>query len=457
MIRRLHLEQVGGVSGDMLLGALIGLGIDPREMEQALRGLGLPELTLVATSVERNGAPATRVEVLADGRPAEDHQPGANQAHHHDHPREHPHEHGHDHPHEHGHDHPHEHGPHLRRLPDIVRLVEGSDLPAEVRSQALAIFRRLAEAEAEVHGTGIDQVHFHEVGALDSIADVVGAAWGFHRLGIDRVTTGPFVLGRGEVQMAHGNWPVPAPATLVLLAGAPVRFVNLIGETVTPTGAAILVTLAEPVLDLPVMTLERVAAGAGRREWPDRPNILRAFLGSAAPETTAIQAAATAGVLPPISGAIVESVALLATQVDDMTPQAIADLMTRLLAAGALDVLVTPGLMKKGRPGFALEVVCQPADEGRLATLMFQHSSTLGVRLGREWRYALERRVVSIETPLGEARVKFTRRPGKPGEAIPEFDDCQKISQLTGKSLQHVMETVRRAGQIALESGRLSL
>lgn len=451
-MRRLHFEQVGGVSGDMLLGALIGLGIDPREMEEALRGLGLPELTLRAGPVERNGAPATRVEVLADGKSAEGNPPATGSGHHHGHDHVGPTSHRHGSEPASGHAHEHEH----RRLPDIVRLVEASGLPAEVQSRALAVFRRLAEAEAEVHGIGIDDVHFHEVGALDSIADVVGAVWGFHRLGIERLTTGPFVLGRGEVQMAHGNWPVPAPATLALLAGAPVRLVDLTGETVTPTGAAILVTLAESSLELPVMTLERVAAGAGRREWPDRPNILRAFLGNSS-ESVGSDPVMASGIPVTIPGTKLEMVVVLATQVDDMTPQAMSDLMNRVMAAGALDVLVTPCLMKKGRPGFTLKVIAQVAEEGPLAMLILQKSSTLGVRLVREWRYLLERRVVLIDTSFGPARVKITQRPGEPPEAIPEFDDCQKISQSTGKRLQMVLDEVRGAGQRALESGLISL
>lgn len=460
-MRHLHLEQVGGVSGDMILGVLIGLGIDPVEMEEALRSLGLPELTLRASAVERNGAPATRVEVLADGKLVEDHQPVVEEGHAHEHSHGHSHDHSHDHshPHAHPHDHaqlpghPHPHG--HRRLPDIVRLIEESRLSGEVKSGALAIFRRLAEAEAKVHGIGLEEVHFHEVGALDSIADVVGAAWGFHRLGIDRLTTGPFVLGRGEVQMAHGNWPVPAPATLVLLEGAAVRFVDLTGETVTPTGAAILVTLAEPALEVPAMTLVRVAAGAGRREWPDRPNILRAFLGDDH-KPAGLELAALNEAPSPIADANLEMVSVLVTQVDDMTPQWVSDLMTRVLAAGALDVLASPCQMKKGRPGFEIKVVSRIESEGLLATLILQHSSTLGIRLCREWRYSLERRVVVIETPFGPARVKLTHRPGEPPEAIPEFDDCQKISHSTGIRLQVVMDAVRQAGQAALETGLIS-
>jgi uncharacterized protein (TIGR00299 family) protein len=319
-------------------------------------------------------------------------------------------------------------------------MVEAAPLPEAVRRRAVAIFRRLAEAEAAVHGTPVEDVHFHEVGAIDSIADVVGAAWSIHRLAVDRVTTGPFVLGRGEVAMAHGNWPVPAPATVRLIEGCPVRFVDLAGETVTPTGAAVLVTLAETVLDVPVMTLERTGAGAGGREWPDRPNILRAFLGTAdRPEG--------------VAGAARETIAVLGTQIDDMTPQAIADLAGRLMDAGALDVTVTPIVMKKGRPGFELSVYARPGQAGDVATRLLTWGTTLGVRVRMEDRFTLPRRVIRVETGWGPVRVKVTRRPDGTLEGHPEFDDCQEIGQREGKSLHYVVEETRRRAAELLERG----
>ncbi|HEX7879911.1 MAG TPA: nickel pincer cofactor biosynthesis protein LarC [Candidatus Eisenbacteria bacterium] len=432
-MRHLHFEQVGGVSGDMLLGALVGLGVDPGSLESALRSLGLPGLSLRVRAVERNGAPATRVEVLIDGRPADPHDHGHAHGHAHSHDA---HSHGHAHSHDthsHGQAHSHEH----RRLRDIEAMIDASSLPDAVRRDSLAIFRRLAEAEAAVHGTSVEEVHFHEVGAVDSIADVVGAVWSIHHLEVDRVTGGPFVLGRGEVAMAHGRWPVPAPATVRLIEGLPVRFVDLEGETVTPTGAAVLSSLATFVLDLPVMTLERSSAGAGGREWPDRPNILRAFLG-----VTEKQA--------PVAGTRMETIAVLGTQIDDMTPQGIADLADRLMEAGALDVTVTPLLMKKGRPGFGLSVYSSVREAGRMATLLLTVSSTLGVRVRMEERHVLARRVITVATRWGPVRVKVTHRPDGTIEGHPEFDDCQEISHRAHKSLHYVVEEARRAAAEAL-------
>jgi uncharacterized protein (TIGR00299 family) protein len=275
---------------------------------------------------------------------------------------------------------------------------------------------------------------------VDSIADVVGAVWSIHHLGVDRVSSGPFVLGRGEVAMAHGRWPVPAPATLRLIEGLPVRFVDLTGETVTPTGAAVLATLAEMVVELPVMTLERTSAGAGGREWPDRPNILRAFLGTADPPVS-------------VPEADTETIAVIGTQIDDMTPQGVADLVERLLAAGALDVTVTPILMKKGRPGFELSVYARPEEVGGMAGLLLTFGSTLGVRARTEERFVLRRRLITVDTPWGPVRIKVTRRPDGSIEGHPEFDDCQKISHQVHKPLHYVVEEARRVAKKVLSEG----
>jgi uncharacterized protein (TIGR00299 family) protein len=450
-MKQLHLEQVGGVSGDMLLGLLVDLGLDPVELERVLAGLGAPGLRLEVQRIESRGMPAVRARVLIGDRPAEE-APGPGHGHAHGHGHEHghahahAHEHGHEHAHAHAHEHGHAHGPargHTHRhYTEVVRLITGAALPEPVRDAALRVFRRLGEAEAFVHGTTLERVHFHEVGEWDSMADVVGVAWGLHRLGIERLTSGPFAFGRGEIEMAHGRWPVPAPATVRLCEGFPSRIVDLVGETVTPTGAALLTTLAGFPAELPPARLVKAGAGAGSRDWPDRPNVVRGFLSETMESS-------------PTGDPRREEVALVEATIDDMTPQALAALAASLFGPGVLDVTLHPVQMKKGRPGVEVRVLAAAGEEERVARQLLTTSTTLGVRFRREHRLVLDRRILPLELPEGTVAVKFARRPGGGWTAAPEFEDCLEISHRTGKPLHYVVDRVRAAAMEALEAGRI--
>ena len=404
----LYLDQVGGASGDMFLGLLVGLGADVTEMEKAIRRLGLGDVRLEAIAVERAGFPATHVRVIAQ----EEQGTPADQEHHH----------GRDQAHGHAHEHAHHHH---RSLSEIERAIRGSGLPAPVIDKAVRVFRRLGEAEAVVHGVAIDDVHFHEVGALDSIADIVGTCWGLETLGITRLVSSPFLLGRGRVSMAHGTWPVPAPAVLRLIEGFPSRITDIEGETVTPTGAALITTLADQVgADCP-MTVSRSAAGSGSREWPDRPNVLRGYLGTADVEAGS------------------DVVEVLEASIDDMTGEAAGWLVSTLLEGGALDVTLVPVMMKKARPGFHITILAPVGRADQLAHLLFRESTTLGVRHRREQRWVLERRIVSVKTVYGTVRVKLATLPGGEVRRSPEYEDCARLAREKGVPLIDVMNRAR--------------
>lgn len=451
----LYLEQVGGVSGDMLLATLLDLGLDLAELDAAVRGLGLTEFRLERQAVTRHGYDATRVVVhLTAGEapgvsvaPARgstppqghehSHEPGQGHAHTHAHEHPHAHEHAHEHPHEHEHEHPHTHAhahahehqhPHAhehahRRYRDIVALIEGSTLSESVRGRALAVFRRLGEAEAGVHRIPLEDVHFHEVGAVDSIVDIVGVCWGLERLGITRLCSSPFVLGRGRVTMAHGAWPVPAPATLRLLEGFACEFVDLAGETVTPTGAALLTTLADQVGGGLGLVPRRTGAGAGSRDWPDRPNILRGILGD---ERLAA-----------------DRVEVLETAVDDATPQVVSALTRQLLEAGALDVWTTPIGMKKGRTGLLLTVLAVEGQGAGLAERIFLETPTLGIRHRVENRWILGRQRARVATPWGDVLVKIAHLPDGKRKQSGEFDDCLRVAREVGVPVAEILAAAR--------------
>lgn len=421
-MRHLHVEQIGGVSGDMFLGMLIALGADPAGIEGALERLVGPRLRLDVERVSSHGFDAVRVRVLVDGHPADD--PASSDGRHltpeasHG-PR-----------HDHDHTAPHDHHPH-RSHAEIARMIQGSSLEARVRERALAVFQRLAVAEGRVHGVSPDEVHFHEVGAWDSIADIVGSAWAIESLGVATLTSSPFVFGRGVITMAHGRWPVPAPAAVVLAEGSPARFVDLEGETVTPTGAAIVTALGLVTVDTPPIMLRMTGAGAGRRAWPDRPNILRGFLGETDEATFVAN----------------DQVAVLECVIDDMSPQVAARLVAVLLEAGAIDAWIAPVTMKKGRPGWSLTVLGQAGQEGLLAPILFRESTTIGVRTRRESRWTLPRRLVTVQTSGGAVQVKLSRLPGGGWRVTPEFDDCLRVARDSGRPLLEIQEESRLAAR----------
>ena len=374
-----------GISGDMTLAALVSAGWPAAELESLPARLGLTGVEVVVSEARRGPFAATRVEVRI-----EDPQP-------------------------------HRHLHHIRAI------LDAADLPAGARTRAHAAFRRLAEAEAEVHGSTVEKVHFHEVGAADALVDVAGAMLGLESLGIERVHATPPVLGRGSVQSGHGRIPVPAPAAVLLLRGAPVSLGDIEAELTTPTGAALLATVVERWEPPPPFTLERVGTGAGARDLEDQPNVLRVMIGS----TTA---AAAAG------GLRRRRVAVLETALDDDNPQFVAALIPRLLEAGALDAMVVPSVMKKGRPGLWLVVIAGVADAGSLARQLLAETSSLGVRVREDDRYELERESAEVETAFGRVTLKVATLPDGARRAVPEFESVRAAAERAGRPLREVAE-----------------
>jgi uncharacterized protein (TIGR00299 family) protein len=304
-----------------------------------------------------------------------------------------------------------------RHLPHILRMIDAGALPDKVKENAAAIFRKLGEAEARVHGVPVEKVHFHEVGAVDSIADIAGAAMGLFLLGVDQVHASPVNVGGGTVTTEHGLLPVPAPATVALLEGRPVFSRGPQTELTTPTGAAILATLAVSFGPLPPMRISGAGFGAGTKEFKDQANVLRVILGEA---SGAAEAA---------------SVAVLEANIDDSTPETLGYAMERLLEAGALDVTLTPVHMKKNRPGVMLSVLARLEDRERLASLVFAETSTFGLRIHVAERRVEARSVVEVETRFGKLRVKLSAS----GAVAPEYEDCRKLARETGAPLREIM------------------
>jgi uncharacterized protein (TIGR00299 family) protein len=379
-----YLDCYSGISGDMTLGALVDAGLDADELRAALASLPVEGYRLEAEPIVSRGISGTRVTVPLDER-----------------------------------EQPHRH------LSDVEAIIDGSGFAAPVKARAKAVFRRLAEAEAHVHGEPVERVHFHEVGAVDAIVDVVGAVWGFDRLGVERAFVSPLPTGSGKVRSAHGPIPVPAPATLEIArrAGAPLVPSTAETELVTPTGAALAAELGE--FRQPPMTVERVGYGFGRKELPWA-NALRLWIGQ------------------PVGASASDEVSLLETNLDDMTPELIGAAMERLFAAGALDVYFTPIQMKKNRPGTMLSAIVPPGREGELAKLILRETSTLGVRVQRRWRYKAERWSGTADTPWGPVRVKVKSLDGEL-TAAPEYDDCLRVAREQNVPIAEVYAAARHS------------
>ncbi len=396
MSRIVYLDCASGASGDMFLGALVDLGLPLSHLQAELRKVPLEGYSLSARKVVRGGLVATKVDVVVEG---DDHE------HHHHHDPEPALEAGH---------HPH------RGLREIEDLLGRSRLEARIRERCRALFRRLAEAEAAVHGTRPEEVHFHEVGAVDSIVDIVGGVVGLDWLAADQVIASPLNVGSGTVEMAHGTWPVPAPATERLVRGVPIYGEGK-GELLTPTGALLVTAHAVRYGPLPPMRPERVGYGAGSRDAGPRPNVLRILVGA---EAVAGEA---------------ETVLVLEAEVDDMSPQLFPPLVDRLLGTGALDVFGTPILMKKGRPGLLISILCPAADRAALEEILFAETTTLGVRFAEWRRSVLEREVVPVATAYGTIGVKVGRRGGSLVNAQPEFEDCRRAAEERGVPVKEVV------------------
>ena len=386
MARVVYFDCPSGASGDMVLGALVDAGVTIDALRTALEKLRLPGWTLIAREVRRGAFRATKVDVEIDR--------GAPQPH--------------------------------RNLGDIVAILSASGLAPTVVERATKIFTRLAEAEARVHGSTVGDVHFHDVGAVDAIVDVTGAVIALELLGARGVHVSALPLGGGFVDGPHGRMPIPGPGTFELLRGFPVVDTGVRAELVTPTGAAILTTLADGAGRMPPMTVERVGYGAGTKDFPGTANVLRAVVGETA-------AAATP----------VETIAQVETTIDDMSPQLYEPLMERLLEAGALDVFLAPVIMKRSRPGTVLTALCPPARVEALSRVLFAESSTIGVRWTEMSRARLEREMVTLTTAYGALPFKVSRLEGRVLTVTPEFADVVRIAREKSLPVREVLDQAR--------------
>jgi len=413
-VRIAYFDCFSGLSGDMAIGALLDAGLPLADLRAALGGLALGDAHVHAKKVLRAGVSATKFTVHAHRH---DHQPDQ---HGHGHGADHHHHEAHHH--DHG-DHHHDHGEH-RSLPEIFRLIDESSLTPSARDRAKSMFQRLAEAEASIHQMPVDQVHLHEVGAIDSIMDIVGIAFAMEWVGADRVICSPLNVGGGMVHSAHGLFPVPAPATVKLLGSTPIYSGTVQKELVTPTGALIATEFASSFGPIPPMTIDHVGYGAGDRDDPSTPNVVRLLIGKAAADLAAS-----------------ERVTVVECEIDDMNPQIFGIAMERLYAAGAVEVFYVPVQMKKNRPGTLLTAIVPPEKLAAITDVIFSETTTIGLRHYDAQRECLAREIVTVETPLGPVRFKVSRRDGRIVTATPEFDDCARLAaanQLAVKDVQRI-------------------
>ena len=406
--RTLYFDPFGGASGDMILAALIDLGVPVHAVDTALAAVGLPDVRLAIEAVQRGGIAARHAHFVDAQGAAID-------------PLEQPHTIAHN---------SHHHHPDHTPWPQLRQRLQQSALPAAIGSRALRIFERLAAAEAKVHGVDLDRVQLHEVGGVDSIADVVGIAAAIEHLGVARIVCAPIPLGGRAIDAAHGRLPAPAPATVQLCQGVPVRGIDVGYECTTPTGAAVLTTLAHEFGPLPAGTLRGVGTGAGRRDPAERANVLRALIVDGEPAVLGI-----------VEGGLFE----LCTNLDDETGEVCAETLARLLAAGALDAWVVPATMKKGRPALVLHALAPADQRDELCQLLLRETSTLGVRWVPVARRELERRTVEVETPFGRITVKQALDAGVPVKSKPEFEDCRRLSSACGAPVRDVIAAAERA------------
>ncbi len=435
-MRVAYLDCFSGMSGDMFLGALVDAGVPVRVFEETVAALDIGA-RLEISRVNRSGISATKVDVYVHGEKEL--------------PREvyweqHAHEHHHEHEHAHGpeHDHvelrehnyarasqepsrtgapaPHEHG---RGLTEIREIIRRAAISAGAKQTAIAIFEALGAAEAKIHNSDIKNIHFHEVGAVDAMVDIVCAAVGAEALGVDEIISSPLNVGGGTVKCAHGTFPVPAPATVELLKGAPVYSSGIQAELVTPTGAAIVKTLAKRFAPFPEMKIEKSGYGAGTRDFPGHANVVRLTIGESQPELAAKTSQ--------------ETITVLEANLDDLNPQVFGYVMDRLLEEGALDAFAIPVQMKKSRPGTLLTVLCKPEDATRLTHLIFTETTTLGVRRREEKRHTLARKWITVTTRWGDVRLKVASMNGTITNYAPEYEDCRRIASEQHVPLKSVM------------------
>ena len=442
----LYLDLASGVSGDMFVGALIDLGADAAALERELGKLGLDGYHLHSRRAFKNGIAGVKFDVhltpVHHGEAAHGHHDSAAEGqHHHEHGHDHDHgPHGHTHSAETGHAHSHEHGhPHGRTFAEIRHLITGSALSAWVKDRSVAVFRRLAEAEGKIHGLPPDEVAFHEVGAVDSIVDIVGGCIGLELLDKPRVLAGAVIEGTGWVDCAHGRLPIPAPATLAVLGarGIPVSQCEEPHEMVTPTGAALLAELVAEFGPMQNLAARQIGFGLGTRDHRSRPNVLRAILGDV------LAGSATSSC--PSHDWETDTVAVIETNLDDINAEILGWFIEQALAAGALDVFHTPIQMKKSRPGVLLTVLCAESDADKFTELLLRQTTAFGVRRYRAERRKLRREFLAVATPQGEVTVKVGRLDGQVVQAAPEYESCRKLAEASGVPLKEIYEAACRA------------
>ena len=387
-MRVAHFDCFSGISGDMTLAALLDLGMPREPVLAGIASLGLP-IKIAIEKVTKGGFAATQIYVAAP--PQEDH----------------------------------------RHLPEIEAILSRGHLTPTQFALALKIFRRLAAAEAAVHGVTIDEVHFHEVGALDSIADIAGSAIALDLLGVEKFTSSPVAVGSGTVKCAHGVMPVPTPATAELLKGVPLRPAPIKAELTTPTGAAILTSIVTEYLDTPPLAIDQIGHGAGSKDFLEQPNLLRVFLGQAESRER--------------PGYDIDTVWVLETNLDDISGEIIGYCIDQLFAAGALDVWTAPIQMKKNRPGVILGVITAEANLAVLEAVIFRETQTFGIRRHRAERHKLQREAITVETPWGAVRCKRGWRDGEEAIVTPEYDDCARVAMMHGIALTEVYRVVKQS------------
>ena len=416
-MKNLYLECNMGAAGDMLMAALLELIPDKQAFIDQMNGLGLPGVHVAAEPSVKCGITGTHMRVTVDGE--EEEPADVHEHHHHDHSHEHEHhDHDHEHHHEHDHHHDHEHHHHHASVSDIEAVIDGLSVSDQVKKDAKAVYALIAEAESKVHGRPVSEIHFHEVGTLDAVADVVGVCLLMEKIAPEQVAASPVHVGSGHVRCMHGILPVPAPATALILTGVPTYGGQVQGELCTPTGAALLKHFVSRFGDRPVMTAEAIGYGMGKKDF-ERANCVRAFLGESAGER--------------------EAVTKLECNMDDMTGEEIGFAMEQLFQAGALDVYTQAIGMKKSRPGVLLSVICCPQDADRLAAVTMKHTSTLGIRRQDMSRYVLNRRVETIETSYGTVRVKIASGMGAE-KMKAEYDDLKDLAEKHSVTLNTVRQ-----------------
>jgi uncharacterized protein (TIGR00299 family) protein len=440
-MKTLYLDIFSGVSGDMFVAALLDLGVDAHQFEHELEKLHIDGYHLHIARKEKSGIAGVKFDVhLADHH---DHGHDHGHSHHHDdhhhhhdhgHSHSHAHEHSHEHEHQHSHEHDHHHHGENRTFGEIKELISKSPLSDWVKKKSIAVFQRIADAEGKIHGKPPEQVHFHEVGAVDSIIDIVGASIALEMLGKPRVLSAPVVEGAGWIDCAHGRFPIPAPATLAILGarGIAVTQCDEPHELVTPTGAALLAEFAESFGPMHGLVAEKIGFGLGTRDNKTRPNVLRAVLGTSNTQhpTSNLQS----------HDWETDTISVLETNLDDISAEVLGNFMERALAAGALDIFHIPIQMKKNRPGVLLTVLCAEADADKFSEMILRETSAFGVRRHLTERRKLRREFTTVKTPFGEVTVKIGKLDGKIVQAAPEFESCKKAAEAAKVALKQVYE-----------------